>query len=526
MKKVLIAAAGALIAVSVGLTGCGGGGKGGNAALTDKYGNTYPIETSDTLKVFCEFPENALKGARNMNDLPLGKQVEKETGIKIEYIHPSDNTGESFNLMLASGELPDIIMSRWCQFAGGGDKAVSDGYILELNEIVDKYCPDFKAALKKYNAEKYYSTDDGKLFFFPGLWNYESVNTSGFMLRKDWLDELGLAVPETIDEWETVLRAFKEKKGAVAPFSSTNQPFGEAGFSGAYGIKLDYYIDGGKVKNGYMEPEYKELLKKIISWRDEGLFDKNFTTADTGIITTNMLTGKSGATFGAQGSLMGNLMGAATEEGYDLIPAPFPTLKKGEKCNIAKKNTQSVAQMGGAITTQCKNVELAARWLNYGYTEQGHLTYAFGIEGESYTIENGEPIYTDLIKNNSEGISMKNMLDRYTRSATSSGSFIKDFGYLKQYAKLDCQQQALKIWSDQDGEGTEIPPLFFKDDEKEIMSKHLNALKTYQQEMFYKFINKEEPIENFDKYIKTLEGMGANDVLETYQRAYDRYLKR
>ena len=303
------------------LTSCsGGGGSNANIEFTDNYGNSYPIQTDKTLTVWCEFPESALKGANNFNDLPLAKQLEKETGIHIEYIHPSDATGESFNLMLASGELPDIIMSRWCQFPGGGDKAVTDGYILPLNEIVKKYSPDFSAALDNYDARKYFSTDEGELFFYPGIWDYDAVNTSGFMLRKDWLDELGLEVPETIDEWEHVLREFKDKKGATAPFTSTFQPFYEGGFSGAYGFKLDFYIEDDEIKNGYAHPEYKTMLETIIRWRDEGLFDKNFSTMDQGTMITNMLTGKTGAIYGAQGSVMGNIMAEVGGQTLNIKP--------------------------------------------------------------------------------------------------------------------------------------------------------------------------------------------------------------
>ena len=88
------------------------------------------------------------------------------------------------------------------------------------------------------------------------------------------------------------------------------------------------------------------------------------------------------------------------------------------------------------------------------------------------------------------------------------------------------QRQALDIWSDQDGDGTELPPLFFSDSEKETISQYLNALNTYQQETLYKFINKVEPIENFDAYLETLDRMGMQDVLKIYQDAYERYLKR
>ena len=52
---------------------------------------------------------------------------------------------------------------------------------------------------------------------------------SGPILRKDWLDELGLEVPETIDEWENVLAQFKEKKGATAPLTILSSNFGGCG---------------------------------------------------------------------------------------------------------------------------------------------------------------------------------------------------------------------------------------------------------------------------------------------------------
>jgi putative aldouronate transport system substrate-binding protein len=56
-------------------------------------------------------------------------------------------------------------------------------------------------------------TDNGSYYCFPMLRDDPRLlNATGLIIRKDWLDELGLAVPTTIDEWYTVLRAFKEKR--------------------------------------------------------------------------------------------------------------------------------------------------------------------------------------------------------------------------------------------------------------------------------------------------------------------------
>lgn len=524
MKKIVVL----LLCVSVILAsfaGCKSSEVGKSYEITHNLGTEYPLKTDKTLTVWCEFPKNAMENAQNLNDLPLGKELEKQTGVHIEYMHPTSD--ESFNLMLASGKLPDIIMYRWPTFAGGADKAINDGYIYKLNEIVDEYCPDFKTALDKYNAKKYYSTDDGSLYYFPGLWNSDSVLTAGMILRKDWLDELKLDVPETIDEWHTVLTAFKEKKGASAPLSPILQTFQDGNFTGAYGIKLNYYIDNGKVKNGYFEQSYKDFLELMVKWREEGLLDKNFSTLDGQTVSSNFLSGKTGAQFGSQGSTMGTYLNMAHDDKkFDVVAAPYPVMNKGEKCNVAKKNAQSSTQMGAAITTACKDVELAAKWLNYGYTQKGAYTYAFGIEGESYNIIDGYPTYTDLVMKNPDGATVKSMLDRYTRSATTSGPFIKDYRYLEQYAQYPQQKTALKIWSDYDGEGHELPPLFFDASEQAVISEKVNTVKTYQEEMLYKFISGEEPLSNFDKYIENMKGNGAQDILDAYQSAYDRYTKR
>ena len=62
------------------------------------------------------------------------------------------------------------------------------------------------------------------------------------------LDELGLEVPETIDEWENVLAQFKEKKGATAPLTILSNFWDVGAFMGAYGVKNGFILDdSGKV---------------------------------------------------------------------------------------------------------------------------------------------------------------------------------------------------------------------------------------------------------------------------------------
>lgn len=101
----------------------------------------------------------------------------------------------------------------WLVYPGGPEKAIKDNVIIELNDLIDQHAPNIKKYLDE-NPEiaKQVKTDSGVLYVVPSI-GIGTVNTfSGPLVRKDWLDDLGLQTPETIDEWTTMLRSFKEKR--------------------------------------------------------------------------------------------------------------------------------------------------------------------------------------------------------------------------------------------------------------------------------------------------------------------------
>src|SRR5690606_9647447 len=126
-------------------------------------------------------------------------------------------------LMIASGNLPDVIETNITTYPGGAEKAISDKVIIPLNDIIEKNAPNLKKYLDEHpEIRKEISTDSGTIYTFPAIGAGNSNVSSGFVLRKDWLKELGLEAPETIEEWTTVLRAFKEKKGVKHPLTMTH----------------------------------------------------------------------------------------------------------------------------------------------------------------------------------------------------------------------------------------------------------------------------------------------------------------
>ena len=193
-------------------------------------------------------------------------ELEKLTGVEIEFIYPplgKDN--EEFNMMIASRKLPDMILYDWVRYPGGIEQAVKDGIIIPINDYMDEYTPNLiKAYSLNSDYKKQSITDSGLYCGFSSLNEGNYRTFGGLMLRCDWLDELGLGVPQTIDEWETVLRAFKNQKGAIAPFTANSKMF-EPGsrynsFNNCFGVGTGFYVMDGTVKFGPLEPGYREWI--------------------------------------------------------------------------------------------------------------------------------------------------------------------------------------------------------------------------------------------------------------------------
>lgn len=116
------------------------------------------------------------------------------------------------------------------------------------------------------------------------------------------LDQLDLKVPATLQEWEEVLVAFRDrdpdgngKKDEIPLlFDPKLADYGHA-FIGAYGITSTFYMDGGKIKYGPIDPKFKDYLTPLNRWYTEGLIDKDFATIDQKLKDAKMTEGLVGS---------------------------------------------------------------------------------------------------------------------------------------------------------------------------------------------------------------------------------------
>ncbi len=500
-------------------------------AKTHKIGS-YPIKTDVELTRWTDSTLFAQQLAvkPTMEEFPFVQELGKRTGVKEKYVLPAINqANEQLNMMFASGEFTDIIEWNFLQnYPGGPEKAIRDGNILKLNDLFAKYAPNLTAYLKNHpEIDKQIKTDDGTYYGFPFIRGDDYLKTyGGMILRQDWLDELGLQVPTTIDEWHTVLTAFKEKKGATAPltFVSTPRLFDDlqtGAFYGAFGVKRDFYMEDGKVKFGPLEPGFKDFLVTMRQWYTEGLLDKDIATVDGKIRDANMTSGKSGAAYGLAGGGIGKWLTAlhAQDPKADLVGAPYPVLHKGDTPKFGQKDFSAPAGGNFAISPQSKHPELAVQLLDYGYSKEGALFFNFGQEGVSYTMENGSPKYTNLIKDN-----YAQNLTLYTRA--TGGPTIQDKRYYEQYAALPQQQAAVRTWMKTDVDQYQLPPISPTAEESAEFSQIINEVNTLVDETTIKIVLGTEPIEAYDEFIQKLKVLNIDRAIEIQQAALDRYNQR
>lgn len=434
--------------------------------------------------------------------------------------------------MIASGEYPDIIENMWTSYPGGPQAAINDGVIIDLDDVMANNAPNFSKLMADHpDIDKRVKTINGSYYCFPFLRGLESPNitqfSAGMILRKDVLDELGLEMPETIDEWETTLRAFK-KVGFEAPFVTRNEWMKDV-WSPGFDNWGDFYVEDGTVKNGLIEASRKDFISKMHDWYEEGLIDRDWLVADKASNQTYFTTGKSAAVYAPFGQGLGQYTQVMNEENPEItqedIRCTVPvTSVKGQNAKFSKMNDiYDKSGVSAAISTQCENIEAAAWLLDWMFSEEGNLCCNFGIEGVTYEMKDGKPVYTDVIMRNPDGLSVANALAAYTRASTS-GVCVQDEDYIEQYYEQDNQKEALELSMKTDMGEHFFPPTSVAEEDSEQYADIMNNVKTLADEMEAQFIAGTVPMDEWDAYQEQLKKFGIEDAIAMMQTAYDNYM--
>lgn len=475
-------------------------------------------------------------------EIPVYDVFEEKTGVNINWIHPSaTDAGTQLSLMIASQQLPDMIFYNWTSFSGGLAKALADNVIIPLNDMIDQYAPNYKALLDAHpDLAKQVSLDDGTIALFPSARTDMAVRVwFGPQIRQDWLESVGKEIPNSIDDWYDVLKAFKENDVNKNGDPNDEIPFVAAGasnlnsyllsFAGAYGlVRADFCLKDDRVVFSPAEPAYKDFLTEMNKWYTEGLLDPDFAAVDGAGVKSLVTSNQAGAYFG---SLAGNL-GAYNTALQEVCPegkivsAPWASGAAGIAYQNEAEHTKAYNGAGAVITTACRNVEAAVKWLDAHYSAEGSMLMNFGIEGLSYEMIDGYPTFTDLIANSPDGLAFDIAMSKYSLAANTTEVMNQDAREFAQLSlRTDHQKAANKIWGSGDI-SLIIPPTSLTIEESTEYSKIMSEIDTYVAESIVRFIMNQIPLENFDDFVNNLKAMNIDRAIEIRQQAYDRYMAR
>ena len=499
--------------------------------------NTLPIaDPPITLKLYAQNYQSRL--IKSYGEMENFKEISQKTGVNIEWIHPIGELNEQFNVMIASGEYPDII---YWNFGTTISNHIKNNVALKLNDYM-KYAPNYKKILDENPiVRKQLIMDDGTIPMFAQIdIDIQRLNYNGFQMRQDWLDKLNLKAPETLDDWYSVLTAFKTKdpngndKADEIPFGSGSKENGLDSLAGFWGVRDTFYKNPktGKITHGYLENGFKDYITTMNKWYSENLIDKEYVASDKKGLDSKVLNNIVGSYFGTQGSYMDsyNQVQVPKDPNFRMVGVPFPKSSDGKAYHTTDHMAKYVQGYGGIISSSCKNPVEAVKFCDYLYSKEG-LTYQnWGIEGKSYTIENGKKKLTDAILKSSDGKTPGQAMIKY---ANPSNGFMKimDFEYTKAIGSgapdyvTKPTADAQKLWEKADLSLT-MPILTLTSEEIERYSNIMSEISTYSSEKINKFIMGIEPLSNYSEFVNTLKSMELEEAVKIQQAAYDRYEKR
>ncbi len=319
MKKRILATMLSAVMVMGIIAGCGnsastetneGTTSGNGNASTETTTNTTDGESKDlTLKVM--FGIRDVDSLIDINEMPAVQRLEEETGINIEWeVIKSADWETKLNLMFASGDYPDIIIANTVN-VDYEEYGVTQGLLIPLNDdLTSQYMPNYTARREAEEADPTTSliASDGNKYAIGYLVG-QNINTNQhYFINQTWLDNLGLATPQNIDELTDVLRAFKDND-ADGDGDATNEIPLEMGLdTGFYGIRyilpmfglpIDadrwIYIDDNKtVQFAPTSDEFRACMEWLHTCYSEGLIDPEVISQDINTIETKLKAGNVG----------------------------------------------------------------------------------------------------------------------------------------------------------------------------------------------------------------------------------------
>jgi putative aldouronate transport system substrate-binding protein len=500
-------------------------------------GVQYPLVTDGSVSLEIMLPIAGflplVEGEDGLNSTRGVQMWAEATGIDFYWQEiDQDAYSDQFNIMVVSGDYPDMVASPESYYTGGIDAVIDDDFCIDLVQFEDTYLKDY---FDYCSGDEYASylkretSDTGKICT---VWSLVDSITMGLQIRQDWLDAVGMDVPETYDELYDVMKAFQSELGITSPLymtagwcygSSSNTNLFVGGYKTSTGAQiggeLDWLVnEDGEAVCCAITDEFKEYLQLLNKWWDEKIISEDSLVIENmQEITDYVQQGKAGF-WGGQT----DMLTVEVDDTFNAVPIKNIVKNKGE--TIITGNYKGVrGNAGWAVTTACEYPELAAGAINWFWTDEGYTVANYGEEGVTFNYVNGEVEFTDLILNNPNGFNpMFNSC-----SEILFFDFPFEYNLTRKSATFSTQAEidSQEIWGSNETDELQ----YYGDlnaDESAIYSSYVGDIATYVSENVSQFVTGAKSFDDWDAYVAQIEQLGVQQLIDVKTAAYQRYLNR
>lgn len=462
------------------------------------------------------------------------KELENRTGIHLEFtIVPVFTADQSFSVMVAGGDYCDIINNFVQYYKDGAEAAIEDEIIINLADYLDDAMPNYKASLalnKEFIVQSY--TDNGYLPAANLLWVETEGVSAGPYIRKDWVDAVGMELPVTYDDYEKLFAAWVTELGktdfyGLAPYgvdsgNSMSAGFSTAGYQGTESAREPFLVINDVVEYGPTNDGFREYLELMADWFGKGYINRDYTSwTSSGIPLDDQVNGTIGFAT-TERDRMQTILEMSDDPDIELVGVTLPVKNAGD--TVHYRNAEYVIGIGASISTACSDIDLAVKYVDYMYSEDGTFLANYGIVGETCEIdENGDPQLTELVTRH----------DTYNLTVAAN-VFTKFSGPMRNYDSrllkhfqpyiLEANEKWLEAEEDYVFPYSAQMSAELKTEYSSIMSE----VSTYVMQMTNTFITGQQAIndDTWAEYIGTIEDMNIARAVEIKQISYDNYCAR
>lgn len=459
------------------------------------------------------------------------------------YVKGSTEYEQKVNVTIASGELPDVMEVTASQMMQLADA----GLIWDMSEIYDTYAADFTKEVMMQEGDTAFvaARKDGMLCGIP-VSGGASDSCDLLWLRQDWLENLGLSQPKTIDELINVIEKFTTDDpdgngendtyglGVAGSPNVLRRNYGSlVGFFDGFGAHPTIWVEkDGKLVYGGIQPECKEALAKLQELYQKGYINPEFGVMDPSKAGEAAAAGKCGVTYGQQWlplvyfhsnySIDNNAVWSAFEPvSVSGDPAEISAQVGVSRWLVVNKNfehPEAVVKMANVFIEKC-----------WGETGDNGKYYA---PPDVESIWKLSPVQTqmplknvmafrDIEKAKADGTTdsligeAKSIWDKLNKYYSGEGSSM-DWGWERiygpepsSYASIDKMISENRIYINR-----------FSGAPTETMTEKMSTLESMRDETYTKIIMGDSSIDEFDAFVENFNKLGGEQITEEVNAWY------